>query len=154
MNHLPALQVLSVKIPVTDLTASRLWYADVFGLREEMEWPDADGAVRGVTLSGIGDVLLALREHPEAAAATHGFGFLNVQVAAEDDLANCAAHLDGLGVRHTAVMTGASGRRVGFQDLDGHELSFYARTITDGVRTHAVRPVRAASPTSPAPTSP
>src|SRR6476661_7941668 len=106
MNDLPALQLLSVKIPVADLAASRRWYADVFGLREEMEWPDPDGVVRGVALSGIGDILLALREHPEAAAATHGFGFLNVQVPSEEDLAGGAAHLDRLGVRHTPVITG------------------------------------------------
>lgn len=154
MNHLPALQLLSVKIPVAELAASRRWYADVFGLREEMEWPDADGVVRGVALAGIGDVLLALREHPAAAAATHGFGFLNVQVPGEDELAGCAAHLDRLGVRHTPVMTGASGRLIGFHDLDGHELSFYAKTITHGVRTDALRHVRAASPASPTPTSP
>ena len=34
MSHLPDLQILSVKIPVADLAASRRWYADVLGLRE------------------------------------------------------------------------------------------------------------------------
>ena len=150
MNDLPALQLLSVKIPVADLAASRRWYADVFGLREEMEWPDADGVVRGVALSGIGAILLALREHPVAAAATHGFGFLNVQVPAQEDLTGCAAHLDRLDVPHTPVITGASGRLIGFHDLDGHELSFYAKTATDGVCADAVRPVRTASPPKPA----
>ena len=33
MSELPELQVMSVKIPVSDLAASRRWYADVFGLR-------------------------------------------------------------------------------------------------------------------------
>ena len=89
MNELPELQVMSVKIPVSDLAASRRWYADVFGLTEVMEWPDADGVVRGVALSGLGTVLLALREHPAAAAATHGFGFVNVQVPGEEDLSGC-----------------------------------------------------------------
>ena len=147
MNDLPALQLLSVKIPVSDLAASRRWNADVFGLRKEMEWPDADGVVRGLALSGIGDLLVALREHPVPAAATHGFGFLNVQVPAQEDLTGCAAHLD---VPHTPVITGASGRLIGFHDLDGHELSFYAKTATDGVCADAVRPVRAASPPTPA----
>ncbi|MGI8458757.1 MAG: VOC family protein [Propionibacteriaceae bacterium] len=154
MNHLPALELLSVKIPVADVAASRRWYADVFGLREEMEWPDSDGVVRGVALAGIGGVLLALREHPEAAAATRGFGFLNVQVPTVDDLAGCGAHLDQLGVRHTSVMTGASGRLMGFHDLDQHELSFYAKTTTDGVRTDAVRRVRVATRATTTPPSP
>ena len=152
MNELPELQVMSVKIPVSDLAASRRWYADVFGLRAVMEWPDADGVVRGVALSGLGKVLLALREHPAAAAATRGFGFLNVRVPAEEDLAGCSAHLDRLQIRHTPVISGASGRLVGFHDLDGHELSFYAQTTGDGVRNDAVRHVQMAGQHStPAP---
>lgn len=141
---LPPLDVLSVKIPVSDLSVSRLWYARVFGLREEMEWPDGDGVVRGVGLSGLGSVTLALREHPGAAAATHRFGFVNVRVPGEEDLASCAAHLDALGIDHTEVISAARGRLIGFHDPDGHELSFYAETHHHGVRPDAVRSVRAA----------
>ncbi len=141
---LPSLDVLSVKIPVSDLTASRGWYARVFGLREEMEWPDGDGVVRGIGFSGLGSVTLALREHPAAAAATEGFGFLNVKVPGEDDLDGCAEHLDALGIRHTPVISAARGRLVGFHDPDGHELSFYAETQQEGVRSDAVRAVRTA----------
>ena len=139
---LPTLDVLSVKIPVSELGTSRAWYQQVFGLREEMEWPDADGVVRGVGFSGLGAVTLALREHPTAAAATDGFGFFNVRVPGEDYLESCATHLDGLGIRHTPVISGARGRLVGFHDPDGHELSFYAETHPDGVRSDAVRTVR------------
>lgn len=152
MNELPELQVMSVKIPVSDLAASRRWYAEVFGLTEVMEWPDADGVVRGVALSGLGTVLLALREHGVAAAATHGFGFLNVRVPAEEDLAGCGTHLDRLQIRHTEVISGASGRLVGFHDLDGHELSFYAQTTIDGVRDDAVRHVQMAGQHQSTPT--
>lgn len=155
---LPPLDVLSVKIPVSDLTASRAWYAQVFGLSEEMEWPDGEGVVRGVGFSGLGSVTLALREHPEAAAATDGFGFLNVKVPREEDLSDCAAHLDALGIRHTPVISAARGRLVGFHDPDGHELSFYAETHQTGVRADAVRTVRAAglggSAPTPAPAQP
>ena len=147
---LPPLDVLSVKIPVSDLAASRTWYAAVFGLREEMEWPDEDGVVRGVGFSGLGSATLGLREHPVAAAATEGFGFLNVRVPGEEHLERCAAHLDRLGVRHTPVISAALGRLVGFHDLDGHELSFYAETQQEGVRSDAVRSVRAAQHAGPA----
>jgi catechol 2,3-dioxygenase-like lactoylglutathione lyase family enzyme len=152
---LPSLDVLSVKIPVSDLAVSRAWYAEVFGLREEMEWPDGDGVVRGVGFSGLGAVMLALREHPAAAAATDGFGFVNVRVPGEDDLEACAAHLDALGIRHTPVISAARGRLVGFHDPDGHELSFYAETHQNGVRPDAVRSVRAAgqAPSAAAPAS-
>src|SRR6478609_8856262 len=113
---LPPLDVLSVKIPVADLSVSRPWYARVFALREEMEWPDGDGVVRGVAFSGLGRVTLALREHAEAAAATDRFGFLNVRVPHEGDLAACAAHLDALAITHTPVISAARGRLIGFHD--------------------------------------
>lgn len=145
MRALPELEILSVKIPVTNVTESRRCYARVFDLVEQMEWPDPDGIVRGVAFSGLGAVMLALREHPQAAAATNAFGFINVRVPAEADLAGCVEHLDRLGIHHTEVMSGARGRLVGFHDLDGHELSFYAETDTDGVRDDAVRRVRTAT---------
>lgn len=141
---LPALEVLSVKIPVSDLAVSRAWYAAAFGLREEMEWPDDDGVVRGVGFSGLGRAILALRQDSAAAAATNGFGFLNVRVPAETHLGDCAAHLDALGIPHTPMISAAQGRLIGFHDPDGHELSFYAQTHHDGVRPDAVRTVRAA----------
>jgi catechol 2,3-dioxygenase-like lactoylglutathione lyase family enzyme len=146
MNRLPALTVMSVKVPVADLAESRRWYADVFELREEMEWPDHDGVVRGIAFAPIGGVMLALREHPEAAAATRRFGFLNIGVPAEQDLAGCADHLDQLGVKHTPVIAGARGRLIGFHDPDGHELAFYVETETDRVRDDALRAVRLSVP--------
>ena len=152
MSDMPVLQILSVKIPVADLTASRRWYADVFGLREDMEWPDEDGIVRGIAFEPLGTVALALREHPDAAAATRDFGFINLRVPAEADLARCAQHLDRLRVRHTEVISGARGRLVGFHDLDGHQLSFYAETTTTGVREdsmHVVRTVAGGRPAEP-----
>ncbi len=144
MSALPQLQVLSVKIPVADLTASRRWYADVLELREAMEWPDEDGVVRGIAFEPLAGVTLALREHPAAAAASRDFGFVNLRVPAEKDLATCAEHLDALGVWHTEVISGAKGRLIGFHDPDGHELSFYAETTT-GVREDAVHAVRASA---------
>ena len=94
MGDMPDLAIYSVKIPVGDLTASRRWYADVFGLQEDMEWPDQDGVVRGIAFEPLGGVMLSLREHPAAAAASREFGFVNVRVPSESDLEACANHLD------------------------------------------------------------
>jgi catechol-2,3-dioxygenase len=152
MTKLPDLRVESIKLPVSDLGVSRAWFASVFDLHETMEWADDDGVVRGVAMAGIGQLLLALREEPGAAAATRGFGFLNIGVPAEADLAACATHLESLGIPHTKVITGAQGRLVGFHDPDGRELSFYAVTDRGGVRDDAMRPVRAVPPTPPEPT--
>lgn len=63
--------------------------------------PDADGVVRRVGYAPIGGVMIALREHPGAAAATKKFGFLNISVPQEDDLAACADHLDRLAIPYT-----------------------------------------------------
>ena len=146
MTKLPDLCVESIKIPVSDLAVSRAWFAQVFDLHEAIEWADDDGVVRGVALAGLGRLLLALREEPEAAAATKGFGFLNIGVPDESDLAACATHLESLGIMHTKVITGAQGRLVGFHDPDGRELSFYAVTDRGSVRADAMRTARAAAP--------
>src|SRR4051812_33787859 len=146
MSTLPALHVLVVKVPVSDLAASRRWYADVFGVREELEWPDEDGSVRGVGFSPMGGVALALRENAEAARTTRDFGFFMVGVPSPDDLAHCASHLDALGVPHTEVLPGARGLLVGFHDPDGHEVAFYAVTEATGARPDAVRRVRSVEP--------
>lgn len=154
MNGLPVLRVLSVKVPVADLAVSRRWYADVFGLAEDLEWPDRDGIVRGIAFAPLAGVVLALREHPEAAAATRRFGFLNIGVLDERDLVECTAHLDRLGIKHTPEISGARGRLVGFHDPDGHELAFYVETEGDGVRDDALRTVRSAGAQSgPEPTA-
>lgn len=152
MTKLPNLRVESIKLPVSDLAVSRAWFGEVFDLHETMEWADDDGVVRGVAMAGIGQLLLALREEPAAAAATRGFGFLNIGVPDATDLAECAEHLDALGISHTKVITGAQGRLVGFHDPDGRELSFYAVTDRGGVRADAMRPVRAVAPPPPVPT--
>jgi catechol 2,3-dioxygenase-like lactoylglutathione lyase family enzyme len=144
MNDLPLLDIYSVKIPVSDLPTARRWYVDVLGLVEDIEWPDDDGIVRGVAFQGLGDVMLSLREHPAAAAATRDFGFFNIRVPSETDLPRCAAHLDRLGVWHTEVISGARGRLVGFRDPDGHQLSFYAETVSTGVREDSVNAVQVA----------
>ncbi len=142
MAGLPTLEIMTVKVPVSDLTASRRWYAQVLGVREEMEWPDEDGTVRGVAFSALGGVTLALREHLDGAGATRDFGFFMVRVPSQEDLPPCAEHLDALGISHTPVISGARGRLVGFHDPDGHELAFYAETETSGVRSDAVHAVR------------
>ncbi|MCW2810201.1 MAG: hypothetical protein JWP61_659 [Friedmanniella sp.] len=142
---LPDLAILAVKIPVADLSVSRRWYADVFGLVEDLEWPDADGVVRGMAFAPLGTVSLALREHPVAAAATRDFGPMMMGLPADEDLGRCAEHLDRLGIEHTPVMSGARGRLVGFHDPDGHEVCFYAVTQTAGARQDATRTVRPVS---------
>lgn len=80
-------------MPVANLTISRARFAKVFQLIESWSGQTTTGVARGVALAGLGEVLLALREDPLAAAATRGFGFLNIGVPDESDLSGCADHI-------------------------------------------------------------
>ncbi|WP_431676595.1 VOC family protein [Kitasatospora sp. KL5] len=116
-----------VKIPVTDLPRSRAWYEQVFGFRVAMEFPDADGTVRGVVgeLPGLGRTLLALRENPQAAAGCRGFDPLGLAVDGRADVEAWAAHLDTLGIAHSPVIEASIGWLLVFGDPDGLELHLY-----------------------------
>lgn len=90
----------NVKVPVTDLRIALDWYGRVFGFRPTIEFPDADGVVRGVhgELPGIGDVL-ALREDPAAARGLGVSAIANFAVADRVALEAWNTHLDETG-RH------------------------------------------------------
>ena len=132
MNEFPALRVMSVKVPVSDLTISRRWYAAVLGVGEAMEWTDPDGTVRGMAFLPLRGVSVALREDVAAAAATDGFGFFMLEVDAPSQLDACSTALDRLGIAHTPVIAGAQGVLVGFHDPDGHELRLLRSHPHDG----------------------
>ncbi|MFC1439847.1 VOC family protein [Streptacidiphilus sp. N1-10] len=117
-----------VKIPVTDLTRSVDWYARVFGLDVTMEFPDADGVVRGVAglVPGLGDVLLGLRVNREAAEGCKGFDPVSFAVDDRADIEAWAAHLDGLGVEHSPLIEASVGWLLVFDDPDGLQLHLYS----------------------------
>jgi catechol 2,3-dioxygenase-like lactoylglutathione lyase family enzyme len=117
-----------VKIPVSDLTRSVQWYERVFGFAVTMQFPDADGTVRGVagTVPGLGDTQLTLRVNREAALGCVGFDPVSFAV---DDLADVqawAAHLDTLGVAHSPVIQATVGWLLVFDDPDGISLHVYS----------------------------
>lgn len=62
----PAIRAIHhVKIPVTNLEASRAFYERLFDLVVLLEFRDADGIPRGVAYRPLGGVSLALREDPD-----------------------------------------------------------------------------------------
>jgi catechol 2,3-dioxygenase-like lactoylglutathione lyase family enzyme len=125
-------QVLSgihhVKIPVTDLNRSIDWYGRVFGFTVTMEFPEADGVVRGVagTVPGLGDTQLTLRVNPEAAHGCAGFDPVSFAVDGRADIEAWAAHLDGLGIGHSPVIEASVGWLLVFDDPDGISLHVYS----------------------------
>ena len=71
MSDVALVGIHHVKFPVSDLARSRAWYEQLFALTPSMEFPDADGVVRGVAYETIaGSVAICLRENAEAAGGT------------------------------------------------------------------------------------
>lgn len=120
--------VFAVKLPVSDLNASRAWYERVFGFAVEFEFPDEDEVVRGVAghLPGV-STYIGLREEPAVVAAVSGFNLLNLAV---DDLGAVEAwakHLDEVGVEHSPVIDATVGWMIVLHDPDGIELHIYSQ---------------------------
>ncbi|MFC0545668.1 VOC family protein [Kutzneria chonburiensis] len=117
-----------VKFPVSDLAASRAWYEQVFGFEVTMEFPDEQGVVRGLAgfAPGLGDVGLALRENPAAAAGIQGFDPVSFGIADKAAAEQWAAHLDTLGIDHSPVIDATIGWILVFHDPDGTEIHLYS----------------------------
>jgi catechol 2,3-dioxygenase-like lactoylglutathione lyase family enzyme len=116
-----------VKIPVTDLQRSLDWYRRVFGFETTMEFPEADGVVRGVagTMPGVGDTMVAFRVNPEAAQGCRGFDPVSFAVDDREALERWVAHLDDLGVQHSRMIEASIGWLLVFDDPDGLTLHLY-----------------------------
>lgn len=116
----------NVKVPVTDMQIALDWYSRVFGFRPTIEFPDAEGNVRGVhgELPGIGDVL-ALREDPEAARGLGAFAIANFAVADRTALEGWVTHLDELGVRHAPIVDTPRLSILVIFNPDGQEIHLY-----------------------------
>lgn len=117
-----------VKIPVTDLSRSLDWYRRVFGLKVTLEFPDADGVVRGAAgeMPGLGATLVGFRENPEAARGCQGFDPVGLAVQGRADMEAWAAHLDAQDVPHSPLIEASIGWLLVFHDPDGIELHLYS----------------------------
>lgn len=118
-----------VKLPVTNLSRSRAWYERVFELEPNIEFPDGDGIVRGVSYRAKGGFALALRENPALALSMTGFDPLAIMVESREDIEAWAHRLDDLGIDHSPVRAGAVGWLFSFDDPDGIQLKLYTREL-------------------------
>jgi catechol 2,3-dioxygenase-like lactoylglutathione lyase family enzyme len=117
-----------VKLPVSDIAASREWYERVLGLEVTIEFVE-DGTVMGLGLADpTGTVGLALRHDPERAAALAGFDPVAIGVPTSREVASWMQRLDAAGVPHGGIVTGHAGSSVlvGLRDPDGLEIRLYA----------------------------
>lgn len=144
----------AVKLPVRDLAESRAWYEQVFGLSVEMEFPDADGVVRGLSghLPGLATTWFALRESPDHAAGVDGFNLVNLAVENREALEQWSARLDELGVDHSPIIDATIGWIAVLNDPNGIEIHLYTEQrhgIDQSARSGYGRPAGAPAAATP-----
>jgi catechol 2,3-dioxygenase-like lactoylglutathione lyase family enzyme len=132
-----------IKVPVSDLRASRQWYERVFGLDALTEFrDDEDGVVRGVVYRSQGDLVLSLRENEAAAKGTAGFDPFAIMLRGRDDIDFWARRLDSLGVDHSPIIEAPIGHIMAFDDPDGLQLRFYTLDESGADLEGRIRPDR------------
>jgi hypothetical protein len=92
-----------------------------------MEFPDADGVVRGFAgeIPGLSPTLATFRVNPAAVEGNRGFDPVSFAVRGRDDLAAWASHLDSLDVKHSPLIEASIGWLLVFDDPDGLSLHLY-----------------------------
>ena len=111
-----------LKLPVTDLDASLLWYERVLGAQRlaHADHLDRSGTRYAVILSIPGvPVQLELRWAPDAAKAMNGYDPVSFAAGTPEDLRAWAAHLDAEGIDHSPITLGGAGHLLIFADPDG-----------------------------------
>lgn len=126
-EHIPDLDgVHHLKLPVSDLDASRDWFESRLGYFTAMEFRER-GYLAGLALNHPnGGPRLALRLDPARAAASAGFDYFSIGVRTKDAIDSLADRLTGLGDAHGGVQLASLGWILpGLLDPDGHEIRFY-----------------------------
>jgi catechol 2,3-dioxygenase-like lactoylglutathione lyase family enzyme len=132
-----------VKIPVSDLPASRGWYERVFELDVLTEFrDDGDGVVRGVVYRSKGDLVLSLRENKGAAKGAAGFDPFAIMLRGRDDIDFWARRLESLGIDHEPIVEAPIGYIMAFDDPDGLQLRFYTLNERGADLEGRIRPGR------------
>jgi catechol 2,3-dioxygenase-like lactoylglutathione lyase family enzyme len=115
-----------LKLPVTDLAASREWYRSRLGYQVHLEFVE-DGRLMGYGLAHPnGGPPLGLRLDPGRARAAAGFDYFAIGVPDKEAIEQLAQRLTALGERHAGVHWASIGWILPeLHDPDGHEVRFY-----------------------------
>ena len=129
-----------LKVHVTDVRRSALWYQRVLGYRPVMEFVEADRLVGyGLDHPG-GGTFLTLRLDPDHAADSAGRVYFEMGAPDKAALDELARLLDDLGEPHGPVLRTPAGWLLpGLYDPDGHEMRCY---VTGEGAPTADRPAR------------
>lgn len=127
-------RVQHVKIPVSDLGRSAVWYAKLLDLVPFREFVE-HGALRGTALrSPEAGVVFALRERQFCASqpSLTGFDLIALRMASRAALAELAAKCDRLSIEHSPVQDrGPHEAVVDVADPDGTVLRFFWERETE-----------------------
>jgi len=120
--------IRQVKIPVTDLQRSVLWYCRAFDLRLGWEFTE-QGAVRGAVLTDRASRFLIGLRHREVIPgkpAFPGFDLFSFGVASVETLETLAQRFDSLGIAHDPLFDRGPGGGVQLDvpDPDGTVIRF------------------------------
>ena len=107
-----------VRVPVSDVLASRDWYMEVLGFEPMLDYEEEDRVV-GVALEHPAGLTLGLHLAPGRVGALKGFAVVALAVPGRDDLEQWAARLDALGVEHSGLEAGHLGWSLDVPDPDG-----------------------------------
>jgi catechol 2,3-dioxygenase-like lactoylglutathione lyase family enzyme len=109
------LGVHHVRLPVSDVAASREWYRTALGLEPLMVEEDED-AIIGIVLRSPSGITVGLHEDAARAHALRGFAPVAFSVP---DVEEWARHLDALGIDRSPVQNCYLGKAVVVGDPDG-----------------------------------
>lgn len=108
----------SLRIPVSDVWASRDWYAETLGFSPILD-VEEEAAVIGVVIRHPSGVQLSLHHDPDRTVAMSGFVALTLDVPNREELETCAEALGRIGQRHSQIAQGHLGWFLDIPDPDG-----------------------------------
>jgi catechol 2,3-dioxygenase-like lactoylglutathione lyase family enzyme len=129
MTNLPELKgVHHLKMPVSDLGASLDFYERALGARRIPEadhrWGDGSLFAYILAVPGLG-TKLELRLHPQRAKSHAGFDPVTIAIEDRAALDEWIGYLDGVGVRHSPVITSIQAWIIVIEDPDGNRVRLY-----------------------------
>lgn len=107
-----------VRLPVSDVLASRDWYVEVLGFETRLDEEEETGVV-GAVLAHDSGLVLGLHLDKERAASLAGFVPLALTVASAASLGSWVAWCDHVGAAHGEITIGEVGVFVDLFDPDG-----------------------------------
>ena len=115
-----------LKLPVSDVVASRRWYVETLAFDHDLEFME-EGRLAGASVRHPGCGLrIALRQDAQRAHSMAGFDALTLAVVDDASLDAVIAGFDARGVAHSGRRRAREGWAVEVHDPDGIAMRLYS----------------------------